>query len=255
MKRNAFLIMIISLLLSISAYAGDKKINLATLNWEPYVGKKLKNNGFTSEIIQKAFEKKGYKVEFKFYPWARGMLMTEQGKVHGIFPAYYNEERKKKFIFSDSFGSGGIGFYKRKDQNITFVADPVKAPEKVLRSLKKYRFGIVRGYAYTKEFDAADYLNKDIVSSDETNLKKLFKGRIDLAFIDKYVARYIMHRNYPHYIDDLEFMNPALDEKQLYICFSKQIKGMEQIVKDFNEGIKMLKTSGEMENILDSHGF
>jgi len=249
------LILFISLLFTITAYASDKHIKLATLDWEPYVGQKMKNYGFTSEIIQKAFAKKGYTVEFIFYPWARGMAMTEQGKVHGIYPAYYSDERNKKFIVSDSFGSGGLGFYKRRESNISFVADPVKEPEKVFQSLKQYRFGIVRGYAYTKEFDAADDLIKDIVNDDETNLKKLNKGRIDLAFIDKYVARYIMHRKYPHYMDELEFMTPALEEKKLYICFSRAIKGIEKIAKDFNEGIKQLKASGEWKQIMDSHGF
>lgn len=253
--RIKVFIIFISLWLTISAFAGDKKVTLATLDWEPYVGKNIKNYGFTSEIIQKAFEKKGYTVEFIFYPWARGMIMTERGNVHGIYPAYYSEERNKKYIISDSYGSGELGFYKRRGSHISFVADPVKEPEKVLQSLNKYRFGIVRGYAYTKEFDAADYLIKDIVTDDETNLKKLYKKRIDLAFIDKYVARYIMHNKYPHYMDDLEFMYPAMEEKKLYICFSRAIEGMEKIVNDFNDGLGILKASGEMALIMDSHGF
>jgi len=253
--RSKVLIMLISFFLSISAYAGDKTIRLATLNWEPYVGKKMKNYGFTSEIIQKSFQKMGYKVELIFYPWARGMLMTEWGKVHGIYPAYYSKEREKKYIISDAYASGELGLYKRRANNISFVANPEKEPEKVLQSLKIKRFGIVRGFAYTKEFDAADYLKKDVVTDDETNLKKLYKGRIDLAFIDKYVARYIMHRKYPHYMDDLEFMYPAFQEKKLYICFSRKIEGINEIVKDFNTGLNMLKTSGEMARIMDSHGF
>ena len=249
------MVILLSVLLTLSAYADSKKIRLATLDWEPYVGKKLQNNGFTSEIIQKSFEKMGYTVELIFYPWARGMVMTERGKVHGIYPAYYSEERSKKFIISDAYASGGLGFYKRRGSSISFIADPAKEPEKVLQSLKKYRFGIVRGYTYTKEFDAADYLKKDIVTDDATNLKKLFKGRIDLAFIDIYVARYIMHRKYPHYMDELEFMYPAMEQKKLYICFSRAIKDMDKIANDFNEGLNKLKISGEMAQIMDSHGF
>jgi ABC-type amino acid transport substrate-binding protein len=238
-----------------TAHAQNKKIRLATLNWEPYVGKKMKNLGFTSEIIQKSFEKMGYSVSFEFYPWARGMVMTERGNIHGIYPAYYSDERDKKFIISDSYGSGELGFYKRRGSNISFSANPAKEPEKVLQSLKQYRIGIVRSYAYTKEFDAADYLKKDVVVDDATNLKKLFKGRIQLAFIDKYVARYIMHRKYPHYMDELEFMYPAMEVKKLYICFSRKIAGIKKIAKDFNAGLQQLRASGELENIMDRHGF
>jgi ABC-type amino acid transport/signal transduction systems, periplasmic component/domain len=99
----------------------------------------------------------------------------------------------------------------------------------------------------SKEFDSADYITKDIVTDDATNLKKLYKGRIDIAFIDKYVARYIMHRKHPHYIDELEFMYPAFIEKKMYICFTRKIEGMAKIAKDFNEGLKTLKVSGEMD--------
>ena len=254
MKRK-FLFLLVSLLLSNSVYAEDKKITLATLEWEPYVSKKIKNYGFVSDIIQKAFEKKGYTVEFIFYPWARGMVMTEWGKVHGIYPAYYSEERDKKFIISDAYTSGELGFYKRRGSKITYVDDPEKEPEKILQSLKKYRFGIVRGFAYSKEFDSADYITKDIVTDDATNLKKLYKGRIDIAFIDKYVARYIMHRKHPHYIDELEFMYPAFIEKKMYICFTRKIEGMAKIAQDFNEGLKTLKVSGEMDEIMNIHGF
>jgi len=254
MKR-LLIILFLSLILVSIAHAKNKQIKLATLDWEPYVSQKLENYGFTSEIIQKSFEKMGYTVSFMFYPWARGMVMTERGKVHGIYPAYYSDERNKKFIISDAYGSGELGFYKRRGSNISFIANPVEEPEKVLKSLKKYRIGIVRGYAYTKEFDAADYLTKDIVANDATNLKKLFRGRIHLVFIDKFVARYIMHRKYPHYMDELEFMYPAMEEKKLYICFSRKIPGINTIVKDFNAGLKQLSASGELEKIMDHHGF
>ena len=242
-------------LVAFSANAAEKKVTLATLNWEPYVGKELKNLGFTSEIIQKAFEKKGYSVEFKFYPWARGLKMTQEGSIDGIFPAYFNEERDKIFIYSISFGTGAVGFYKRKDKKISFSADPIQKPVEALKALKQYRIGLVRGYANTKEIDEADYLIKDVSTSDETNLKKLFKGRLDLVFIDKYVARYTMHQKYPHFIDELEFMMPPLDEKKLYICFSRKVKGLEKAIDAFNQGIKEIKASGEFDKIMDSHGF
>jgi ABC-type amino acid transport substrate-binding protein len=255
MKRFVLVILLIIGLLTFSANAAEKKVTIATLNWEPYVGQKLKNLGFTSDIIQKAFEKKGYTVEFKFYPWARGIKMTEDGRCDGIYPAYFNKEREKKFIYSTSFGSGAVGFYKRKDKPIAFSANPIKKPVEALKALKQYRIGLVRGYANTKEIDEADYLIKDVATSDETNLKKLFKKRLDLVFIDKYVARYIMHQKYPHFIDELEFMTPPLDEKQLYICFSRKVKGLETAIEAFNQGIKEIKASGEFEQIMESHGF
>ena len=51
----------ISLFLFASVNAFSKKsIRLATLDWKPYVGRNLHNNGFIYEVVKKAFEKEDY---------------------------------------------------------------------------------------------------------------------------------------------------------------------------------------------------
>ncbi|RDH44786.1 hypothetical protein B9G39_15840 [Zooshikella ganghwensis] len=150
---------------------------------------------------------------------------------------------------------GPVGFYKRRDRDIKFSSDPQKNLSKALQDLKEYKFGVVRGYINTKEFDDADYLKKEESISDNVNLKRLYKDRVQLIFIDKYVAQYIIATRYPWYSLELEFMNPALEIKELYIVFSKKAEDYQKKLALFNSGLKQIKEDGTMEEIMSKHGF
>jgi len=254
LMKKAFLGILFCLLFSQVIFAGQT-VSLATLEWEPYIGPGMDNNGYVHEIVAEAYKRSGVDVDIRFFPWARAVSTTQKGKRDGLFPEYYDESRLKDFVFSDSFPGGPVGLYKRKDNKISYVVDPQKKQTEALKALKQYRFGVVRGYVNTKEFDEATFLTKDVAKSDETNLKKLFKGRIDFIFIDKYVAKHIIVRKYPHFMSELEFMEPPLEVKPLYIAFSKKAKNYQAKLKAFNEGLKKLREEGALEKIMEKHGF
>jgi len=230
-------------------------VTLATLEWEPYIGPNMDNNGYVHEIVVEAYKLSGINVDICFFPWARAVNTARTGKRDGLFPEYHDESRLKDFVFSDSFPGGPVGLYKRKDNKASYAVDPRKNQTEALRSLKQYWFGVVRDYINTKEFDEATFLKKNVANSDETNLKKLFRGRVDFIFIDRYVAKHIIIRKYPHYLPALEFMEPPLEVKPLFIAFSKKAKGYQVKLKTFNEGLKKMREEGMLEKILDKHGF
>jgi len=254
LKRCIFFILI-SCVFFAGLLNAENVVTLATLEWEPYIGPNMKNNGYVYEIVEKAFERVNYKIDVKFLPWARAVKVTEDGVRDGLFPEYYDEGRKPKYVFSNPYPGGPVGLYKRKDLNVKYSVDPQKQQTEALKALKQYKFGVVRGYVNTTEFDAASFLKKDAVASDELNLKKLFKKRIDFIFIDKYVAKHIIVTKYPHYLGELEFMEPPLENKPLYIAFSTKAKNYEQKQKAFNEGLKMIEQDGTLNKILEKHGF
>lgn len=240
---------------SLNCDASDKQVTLATLEWPPYIGKKLPKKGYVHEIISSVFERSGYDITIQFYPWARALHLAKSGAVDGLMPEYFDESRLNNFVFSSPIPGGPVGFYKRKKDKIVFTVNPKNEPEKALLGLKGLSFGIVRGYINTKAFDEADYLLKDPVVDDDLNLKKLFSKRIDLIFIDKYVARYLITEKYPWMWDSLEFMEPELETKNLYIAFSKKSAGYEQKLKDFNATLKTMEMTGELKDIILNHGF
>jgi polar amino acid transport system substrate-binding protein len=245
----------IMVLLTQPILAQAKKVTLTTLDWEPYIGEKLAGKGYVYEIVSEAFKSVGYQVNINFYPWARAVDEAESGRADGLFPEYYGDERKANFVFSAPFPGGPVGLLARKESKITFPADPQKEQTKALQWMKQYSFGVVRDYINTKEFDAASFLKKDVSDSDEQNIKKLLAKRTDLIFIDKFVAQYLIKTTFPTSANELEFLEPPLEVKPLYIVFSKKAPGYEQKMKDFNEGLDKLQKAGTIKAIMKKYGF
>lgn len=254
MKFKAVLAFLLILMAVTAAGAAEKTVKLATLVWEPYVGPSLKNNGYVSEIVVEAFKRSGYATEIEFYPWARALKTAEYGEVDGVVPEYFDESRKAKFVFSDPFPGGPVGLYKRKDTIAAYPVDPRISQTEALRGLRDFRFGVVRGYINTAEFDAADFLRKEEVFSDELNLKKLYNKRIQFMFIDKLVAEHLVKNKFPQYEAELEFMEPPLENKLLYIAFSKQVPDYQAKLAAFNAGLQQIIADGTLAKIIERHG-
>jgi len=254
--RFKVVIVLLALFMTMSTtMAAEKTVTLATLAWEPYVGPDLENKGYVTEIAVEAFKRSGYTTTTTFYPWARAVKTAEYGEADGVFPEYYDERRKESFVFSDPFPGGPVGLYKRKDTIVSYLVDPRVDQTAALRGLQAYRFGVVRGYINTREFDAADFLRKDEVFSDELNIKKLYNGRIDFMFIDKFVAEHLIKHKFPEYDAELEFMEPPLENKLLYIAFSKQAPDYQAKLSAFNHGLAQITADGTLIAIMKRHGF
>lgn len=224
----------------------DKEVSLATLNWEPYVGEKLEHFGFTSHIITEAFKRVGYRVQYTFLPWARLLKQVEAGKFDAGCAAYYSEERAEVYAFSAPYARGPVVLYKRKDKDIKYQS---------LADLKPYRIGVARGYVTTPEFDAAEYLRKEIANDNDLNMKKLLAKRVDLIAIDKFVAQHIIKTSLPEGADMLEALDPPLADNPIHLIFSRKREGHERKIRDFNRGLQALVDDGTIRNILQFHGF
>ncbi len=246
--QSLFAVLLMSMLgMAALPTSAAEPVRLASLEWEPYVGPKLRQQGYVSALIRAAFEAEGVGVKIEFYPWARALHLARSGEVDGLMPEYYNASREADFAFSEGFPGGPLVLYKRKADAIAFAADPQQQAEVALRALKAYRIGVVRGYLNTPAFDAADYLIKEEASDDATNLRKLAFGRIDLAVIDGPVAAHLIRTRYPAYADKLVAMQPPLAEMPLYIAFSRKSPRMAEVLASFNRGLQKLAADGRLQ--------
>lgn len=222
-------------------------VRLATLEWEPYIGAQMPDQGYAAALVRAAFADQGVKVEIKFYPWARALHLARTGEVDGLMPEYFDASRETEFQYSAAFPGGPLMLYKRRNEAIAFSIDPVKKQDAALRALKSKRFGVVRGYLNTPVFDAATYLIKEEANDDATNLRKLVYGRIDLAVIDRRVAEHLIRTEYPDYARRIVPMEPALAENTLYIAFSRKAPRMRESLATFNRGLAAMRKDGRLE--------
>ena len=121
--------------------------------------------------------------------------------------------------------------------------------------LKPYSIGVVRGYANPPGFDEAG-LNLAAVTTDKQNLLKLADERIDLALVDKAVGKYILKTELP--VDAaalIDWIEPPLKIENQYIIFSKKAADFRLKHEAFNKGLQAITESGELQRILEKHGF
>lgn len=269
MKTRCFFLAVLILAMAFPVSAARKNVHLLTLEWEPYVGSRMPGNGYTAEIVSRAFTKAGYAVTISFHAWDAAMAIAARGEADGIFPAYHEKRREKHFLFSQPFAESPLGLCRRKyfqtqsptgvseksGIDIQFITDPRIDPTQALMDLKEYSFGVVKGYANTPEFDAAEFLAKVTAKSDEDNMAHLLRDRVNLIVIDRYVARNIIVKKFPWHSDKVEFMHPPLQVKKLYLAVAKEANGAEKKLKDFNAGLAILIEDGILEKLKHQYGF
>jgi len=231
----------------------DKTITLGATHAPPAVYDTPEYHGYLYEIVKAAFESQGYTISIKFMPWQEMLVLTEAGKIDGVVSLFYTRERAKYIAFSESFAAIPVGLFKRRDSGIEFpIAHPHRQRTKLFQLMQKYRFGIVKGYAHTPEFDNNNDLKKIEFRSDKENLEQLYLGQVDLSFMGKHLGNYLLtHQLPPHYKEELIFMEPALGYKKLYLGISKRHPNYQEVLKDFNQGLEAIREDGTVQKILD----
>lgn len=245
------LILLFLSLFCISTHA--KTIVLGTTEWPPYVQNNA-NKGYAYDIVLAAFKAAGYDdVRIIFMPWSDAEKAANEGQLDAVFPEYFSQERTQTIVYTHSFSDSPVGFYKKLNSGIHYSNNhPEKDISSTLNALKQYRFGVVKGYVNIAPLDDNTQLHKIYTDSDEDNLKQLYDGKVDLVFIDRYTAEYLLHHQLsPDYSEQLVFMNPPLERKKLYVAISKKNIQSQAITAAFNKGLEIIKKNGVFSKIID----
>jgi len=229
---------IIATALSIAGWAGPcraqlQQITIATLEWPPYVGADLPQQGATAAVVKAAFVAAGYEPTLSFVPWKRAIdEATRSGAtVQAFFPGYHCKQRSD-LVSSKSIGNGPLGFAELTTAPLSWNN---------LDDLQTKTIGVVQGYANTEEFDARvkdGRIKADASDSDLTNLRKLAAGRLDGAVIDRYVLEYLRktEASLKANADKLRFAAKPLEDKQLFVCAHDDAAG-RKLITEFDAGL------------------
>jgi len=220
--------------------AAQETIRISTGEFPPYLSAHLKDNGIGLRIIKEAFALEGVNVEYGFFPWKRSYKLAQQGEWDASATWGYNDERNKYFYFSDPLYPAVSVFFHLKSFKFDWSN---------LNDLKGLSIGATETYAYTPELLAAienKSLNVELISSDQLNLKKLLKGRIDIFPLNIDVAYALLARHFTPQERELITFHPLeLYRIQTHLLFSKKIDRNPRLLRLFNKGLKRLKQNGK----------
>lgn len=171
------------------AQAPPRFMRLATLEWPPYTGLLLPQDGLSTRIASVLAKAAGYRLLSASFAWSETVEKGEKDPSYdGYFPVYYSSQRDKNCHLSQPIGSSFLGLATLKSAPINWTQ---------LSELTAHRLGVVEGYANGAEFDAAVKDKSqpvEAVASDALNLRKLLDGKIRGIVIDKNVLAYTLMR-------------------------------------------------------------
>ena len=243
--------------------SSNKVLNLATLNWPPYISEDVCNKGWVFQFTVALLVSRGYQVNIHFYPWARSVMLVETGKMDILFPEYFIEssapsdvikgkKRRELLVLSNKFSGGQISLLKRKGHEFTLTED--------LASLKGKIIGVVRGYQNTPEFDAMmDAKQFAVIQAvDELQLMKLLVAkRVDLIAGDPKVFTYsvnysdLSNQNKQALLNGVELVEPTLKYNHLYFAISNKYQQWHQLLDDINLALLDFQQSGETKRLIN----
>lgn len=244
MLRLSRAVALIVLLLLAPTVAAER-LRLVADAWPPFTDATLVNGGLATDIVSTALARAGYASDFEQVPWARALMGVGDGRYDVLINAWYDEARTQLGQFSAEYLLNRVRFIKRRDDSIEFQN---------LQQLHDYPVAVVRGYAYSAEFDADPQLQKVPVHNFAMAVRMLAAQRVRLTVEDEYVARFYLARESPRVRNAVEFLPKALSENSLHILVSLKNPRHEQIVAGFDREIARMKVDGSYARLLKQHG-
>ena len=232
-------------LLLLTQGAAAEKLRLFADAWPPFTDATLVNGGVATDIVSTALARAGYASDFEQVPWARALFGVGEGRYDVLVNTWYTDERTKLGQFSGEYLLNRVRFLKRKDTPIEYNN---------LQQLHTYPIAVVRGYAYSQEFDEDVSLQKVPVHNFAMAVRMVAADRVKLTLEDEFVARYYLARESPKVRNAVEFLPKPLSENSLHILVSLKNPEHEQIVAGFDREIAAMKADGSYEKLLRQHG-
>ena len=236
-------------------FAEEQIVTIAATEWSPYMSENMPDNGIIPEIIRVAFEKAGYKVIFKFYPWRRLLALTKNGDVDAAIGVSYTDERTTYFLYptQTTFEDRKVIFYdKGKDVIEDFTGN--------LADLCPDSVGVVAGSYLEKRLKEVGCLSVDSGDRDDLNLKKLLAGRFKyLLDSETSIKRLLSSEEFTEADrNKIALYETPVDIDKNYTVFSKikaqQRPYLQSALKAFDRSLAKMKEDGTIDTILRAHG-
>lgn len=213
--------------------------------WPPFNDQALLNNGVASDLVTTALHRAGYTTTYAQVPWERAVRGLQQESYDVLINAWYTEERTEFGHYSQPYLINRVRFLQRKGSQIEF---------RQLPDLYPYSIAVVRGYAYSSEFDQDRRLTKVGVLAFEMGARMLQARRVQLTLEDELVARYHLGRSLAGIRDQLEFLPQPLSENGLHILIRRTHPQHQQIADAFNKAIEQMRADGSYAQVFQRHG-
>lgn len=239
-------VILILLVCGINIANAEQTVRIAIGEWQPYLSEHAPHYGFATHIVTESFSLQGIDVEYGFFPWKRSYMLSKQGQPWiGTGVWLHSEDRAEFFYYSDPVVPTNVAFFHLKDVGFDWSA---------IEDLSDLKIGVTLGYSYGPDFDTAvkkGNITTEESRTDELNLQKILKGRIDVFPGEVMVIHSLIREKFsPEIAAQFTHHSKSLHENSQHLLLSKSNPESQQLVEIFNDGLKQLKKSGRYDKII-----
>ena len=122
-------------------YANAETWRITSLEWPPYSGADVPNQGTSIDKLRKLLKKAGIELSVDFYPWVRAQNQARKKEYVGYFPSWI-EEVREGFLSSPTIDFSSIGV-------LSYTGSTTKW-RTIDALFQENQVGLVHGYGYPR---------------------------------------------------------------------------------------------------------
>ena len=243
LTRFALVLVVACLSVAIVRPVGAETVKLVTGNqYPPFADERLPSGGLATAIVRAVFSRLGYRVEIDHIDWEQGMRLTEQNQYLGSFPWFKNEERAKRFLYSDNLISSRPRLWIHTNQ-----AASINKLEKMRGrtlcvpkgwAVESYLRGMVKGGQITR-VDGTDIVDC---------FRKLHSRSVDAVSVDRRLGRMAADR-----VDTAAWVNSyqfALVPTDHFLIVSPSYPDAQRWIKVFNRALQQMQDDRSIQDVI-----
>lgn len=233
-----------------SALSAEKPLAIVADEWCPFnCSKESLDQGFVIDMARDILASERYAVTYDTLTWMNAVDGVREGRFDAIVGAS-RDEAKGLVLVEEPLGENKNCFYTRIDDPFIYRAKT---------NLTTRRLAVVSGYLYGPVLD--DYIaskrsNFRLVQIATgahpllTNIKKLQARRIDTLVENMHVMDYSLKK---YRLSGIRLAG-CEESSPIYMAISPKRQDSEKIASSLAEGIRKLRKSGKLREILARYG-
>ena len=234
-----------ALLLSTQAQA-EQLVHIGTSEWTPYVEQQRADAGPLGRLITAVFSRAGYRVEYHYYPWLRGVHLLKTGRLDGLAPYICSPERQLFSLCSAPLVRTETAVFHVRDKAINW---------RQFSDFEAYTIALTKGYSYGPGFDSARQslaLKIQESSKEDMGMRLLLAGRVDVHLQDRAVGYAMLRRLFTVEEQQRITHDPQpVSRAQMGLLFRKDQQG-EQLREVFDAALQPLQVNGELQRLQEA---
>jgi len=243
------IILLMTLLCIATSVHADESIQLMTEEFPPYQfyegeGENRVITGISIEIIKALQKIIGNSDPIKMYPWSRGLKLLAKHKNSALFSTVRTPERESKYKWVGPLAKLEMVFFIRAGSDLGVHS---------IEDAKKIRkIGVTKNVAGHEMMLNMGFTNLDVLQSgsDDKNMKRLIKGRVDAWPTSYYAGIYNARKD--GVLDQVEVIKEvSLMSGHLYIAFNKETD--DQIIHQWQSALDLLTSNGVIDEIMNKY--